>query len=172
MHGPSLSKQPTFRDATRLVSREISSEKRLQKSHTDDRSGSASDWLKQISFTVRPVRITTQIQVVTHLCSRFPDVISRGKTSGGVAKCRLFSQAGMAPCSPFCISSDKCRIKILVAKLHPYSLQTVRCYAWHQFESTLCSRQLRNLLLEQHSTIKTSFSVRFAYMNECVIPTI
>ena len=38
--------------------------------------GSASDWLKKISLTVRSIRITTKIWVVTHFCSRFSDVIS------------------------------------------------------------------------------------------------
>ena len=126
--------------------------------------GSASDWLKQISFTLRPIRMNTQIWVVKHFCSRFSDVISRGETSGGVAKCRLFSQADMAQRSPFCIFRDSCRIKVLLAKRHPYSLQTARCYAWHQFKSTLYSRQLRNLLLEQHTTIKTPFRAPFTYM--------
>ena len=37
--------------------------------------GSAYDWLKKISLTIRPIRITTQIWVVTHFCSRFSDVI-------------------------------------------------------------------------------------------------
>ena len=40
--------------------------------------GSTSKWLKQISHAARPIR-----------------------SSGGVAKCRLFSQAKMTPCSPF-----------------------------------------------------------------------
>ena len=97
----------------------MTSDKRSQKFHTDDRSGSASDWLKQISFTLRPIRITTQIWVVKHFCSRFSDVISRGETSGGVSKCRLFSQADMAQRSPFCIFRDSCRIKIILAKRHP-----------------------------------------------------
>ena len=71
--------------------------------------GSAYDWLKKISLTVRPIRITTQIWVVTHFCSRFSDVISRGETSRGVPKCRLFSQADMAACLPFCSSSAESR---------------------------------------------------------------
>ena len=128
--------------------------------------GSAYDRLKKISLAVRPIRITTQIWVVTHFCSRFSDVISRRETSRGVPKGRLFSQAVMAPCLPFYISSEQCRINILIARRYPYSLQAACCYAWHQFKSTLCSRQLRNLLLEQHTTIKTSFRVRFAYMDE------
>ena len=126
--------------------------------------GSAFDWLKQISFMLRPIRINTQIWVVKHFCSRFSDVISRWETSGGFAKCRLFSQADMAQRSPFCIFSDSCRIKILLAKRYPYWLQTTSCYAWHQFKSTLYSRQLRNLLLEQHTTIKTPFRAPFTYM--------
>ena len=98
------------------VSCEMTSEKRLQKFHTDDRSGSASDWLKKISFVVRP--ITIQNWVVTHFCSHFPGVISRGVTShcGGVSKCRPFFQVNLALHSPFCISSDSCRIKMLLAK--------------------------------------------------------
>ncbi|KAM7436852.1 hypothetical protein ABFA07_013429 [Porites harrisoni] len=102
--------------------------------------GSAYDWLKKISLTVRPIRITTQIWVVTHFCSSFSDVVSRVETSGGVPKCRLFSQADMAPSLSFCILRDSCRIKVLIARRYPYSLQTTRCYAWHQFKSTLYSR--------------------------------
>ena len=85
--------------------------------------GSAYDWLKKISLAVRPIRITTKIWVVTHFCIRFSGVISRGETSGGVVKCLLFSRANMAQRSPFCIFSDSCRIKILLAKRYPYSLQ-------------------------------------------------
>ena len=85
--------------------------------------GSASDWLRNISLAVRPIRITTQIWVVTHFCSRFSDVIWRGETSDGVVKCLLFSQADMAQRSSFCFSSDSCRIKVLLARRYPYSLQ-------------------------------------------------
>ena len=118
-------------------------------------------------FPSRAIRITTQNWIVTHFCSRFSDVISRGETSGGVAKCRLFSQADMALHSPFCIFRDSCRIKVLRAKRYPYWLQTTPCYLWHQFKSTLYGRQLRNLLLEQHTTIKNPFSraLTFTYMN-------
>ena len=148
MHRPSLNKQPSFRDLTIG----LPAKWRL----TNDCSnpilmtdlGSAFDWLKQISFMLRPIRINTQIWVVKHFCSRFSDVISRWETSGGFAKCRLFSQADMAQRSPFCIFSDPCRIKILSAKRYPYWLQTISCYAWHQFKSTFYSRWLRNLLLE------------------------
>ena len=41
--------------------------------------GSAYDWLKEISLTVRPIRITTQIWVVTHFCSRCSDLILFGE---------------------------------------------------------------------------------------------
>ena len=56
-----------------------------------------------------PVRSTTQICVVTRhqYCARFSKVISRGETSSGVVKCRLFprtstrrheeAQAGFSP---------------------------------------------------------------------------
>ena len=59
--------------------------------------GSASDWLKQISHATRPIRSTTQIWVVTHRqYGNFALVShesSRGETSSGIAKCRLFFQA-------------------------------------------------------------------------------
>ena len=51
-----------------LVSREMTSERRLQKSHTDVHHtdlGSASDWLKQISLATRPIRSNAQIRVMT-----------------------------------------------------------------------------------------------------------
>ena len=121
MHRPSLNKQPSFRDLTIG----FPAKWRL----TNDCSnpilmtdlGSAFDWLKQISFMLRPIRINTQIWVVKHFCSRFSDVISRGETSGCVAKCRLFSQANMALRLFLSISSDSCRIMILIR--YPYSLQ-------------------------------------------------
>ena len=51
-----------------LVSREMTSERRLQKFHTDVHNtdlGSASDWLKQISLATRPIRSNAQIRVMT-----------------------------------------------------------------------------------------------------------
>ena len=60
--------------------------------------GSASDWLNQISHAARPIRSTrTQIWVVTRHQYGISALVSQtsfgGETSGGVAKCRLFSQA-------------------------------------------------------------------------------
>ena len=58
--------------------------------------GSVSDWLKQISRAARPIRNSTQIWPVTrhkHGISALVFQISfRGKTSGRVEKCLLFSQ--------------------------------------------------------------------------------
>ena len=79
----------------------MTSEKRAQKFHTDDaslpRSGSASDWLNQISHAARPIRSTTQIWVVTCHQYGISALVSQmsfgGETSGSVAKCRLFFQA-------------------------------------------------------------------------------
>ena len=55
-----------------------------------------SSWMGNLLQPVRltktlPVRSTTQIWVVTRhqYCARFSKVISRGKTSSGVVKCRL-----------------------------------------------------------------------------------
>ena len=59
--------------------------------------GSASNRLKQISYTARPIRSTTQVWVVmphqygiSALASR---TSFRGETRGGIAKCWWFSQA-------------------------------------------------------------------------------
>ena len=80
----------------------MTSEKRAQKFHTDDaslpRSGySASNWLNQISHAARPIIGTTQIRVATRHQYGISALVSQtsigGETSGGVAKCRLFSQA-------------------------------------------------------------------------------
>ena len=79
----------------------MTSEKRARKFHTDDVSlpdlGSASDWLNQISQAARPIRSTIQIWVVTRHQYGISALVSQtsigGKTSGSVAKCRLFSQA-------------------------------------------------------------------------------
>ena len=77
----------------------MTSEKRAQKFHADDASdlGGVSDWLKQISHAARPIRNTTQIWVVARHQYGISALVSetpfRGETSGGVAKCRLFSQA-------------------------------------------------------------------------------
>ena len=57
-----------------------------------------SDWLKQISMQQNhAIRNITQIWVVTHhqygISALVSQTSSRGQTSGGIAKCRLFSQA-------------------------------------------------------------------------------
>ena len=61
--------------------------------------GSASYCLKQISLAARPIRSTTQIWVVTRhqygISALVPQTSFRRETSGGVTKCRLFSQANV-----------------------------------------------------------------------------
>ena len=80
----SLRKQPAFRDATTTITH-----------HYPDLSN-ASDWLKQISDAARPIRSSIQIWVVTRHQYGISAVVSQtsflGETSGGVAKCRLFSK--------------------------------------------------------------------------------
>ena len=67
--------------------------------------GGAPDWLKQFSRAARPIRSTTQIWVVTRHQYGISAVVSQtsfsqGKlVAGGVAKCRLFSQANKS--SPY-----------------------------------------------------------------------
>ena len=57
---------------------------------------SVSDWLKQISRAAQPIRITTQIWVVTRhqheISVLLTQKLFREKTSGVIAKCRLSSQ--------------------------------------------------------------------------------
>ena len=95
----SLRKQPTFGDATHFFPRQMTSEKRAQKFHTDDASldlGSASHWFNQISHAVRPIRSNTQFWVVTRHPYGISALLSQTsfgrETSRSVAKCRLFSQ--------------------------------------------------------------------------------
>ena len=93
----SLRKQSTF------LPRETTPKKRAQEFHADDATrhylefSSASDWLKQISEEVRPIRSTTQNVVVTRHqhgnCALASQTSFLGETSGGVAKSRLFSHA-------------------------------------------------------------------------------
>ena len=64
--------------------------------------GSASDWLKQISQVAQHdqyIRCTTQIWVVMRHQYEISALVSQmsicRETSGGVTKCRLFSQANI-----------------------------------------------------------------------------
>ena len=54
------------------------------------------DWMKQILLAVRQMKSATQIWVVTRhqygISKLVPQTSFRGKASGGVAKCRMFSQ--------------------------------------------------------------------------------
>ena len=56
--------------------------------------GSASDWLKQVSLAARPIRITTQIRVVTHhQYGRFvfvPETSVHRANRGGIANFFFF----------------------------------------------------------------------------------
>ena len=72
--------------------------------------GSASDWLNRISQAARPIRSTTQIWVVTRHQYGISALVSQtsfgGETSGGVAKCRLFSQVTFLPVCLVCFSAN------------------------------------------------------------------
>ena len=100
MVSDSLRKRPTFLDATTGLPakwrlRNECRNSRLMTRHYPD-LGSASDWLKQISRAARPIRSSIQIWVVTRHQYGISALVSQtsflGETSGGVAKCRLFSQ--------------------------------------------------------------------------------
>ena len=97
----SLRKQSTFRDAIAgfPAKRRLRNERRnsmlMTRHYVEFRS--ASDWLKQISEEVRPIRSTTQNVVVTRHqhgnCALASQTSFLGETSGGVAKSRMFSHA-------------------------------------------------------------------------------
>ena len=59
--------------------------------------GSASDRSCCVGNLIQQIRSTTQIWVVTRhqygICALVSQTSFRGETVGGVAKCRLFSQA-------------------------------------------------------------------------------
>ena len=101
----SLTKQTTFRDATGGFPAKWRrrNERRNSRHYTD--LGNASDWLMQISQTARPIRSTTQIWVVTRhqygISALISQTLFRGKTTDGVAKFRLFSQANCLPISMY-----------------------------------------------------------------------
>ena len=77
----------------RQFPREITSEKRAEKFHTDDASLPRSDWL-EICFN-QP-HLGNDTSSVWNFCTRFWDVISRGN-QWRWRKCRHFSQAMVSP---------------------------------------------------------------------------
>ena len=94
-------KQPTFGDATTGFPAKwrLRNERRnsiLMTRHYPD-LGSASDWSYRKGKLLLPIKSTTQIRAVTRRQYGISALVSqtsfRGETSGGVAKCRLFSQA-------------------------------------------------------------------------------
>ena len=82
-------------------SRQLTSEKRAQKFHTEtchypDLDG-ASNWSCRVGNLIQPIRSTTEIWIVTRHQYGISALVSQtsfgGETSGSIAKCRLFSQA-------------------------------------------------------------------------------
>ena len=92
---PSQRKQGRFRYTTTS----FPAKRTTAKIHTDDvlrydpDLGSASDWLKRISFAAPPIRSTAQIWVVIRHQYGFSALVPRSSIRGGVARCGLFSQA-------------------------------------------------------------------------------
>ena len=100
-----LRKQPTFGDATTVSPAKwrLRNERRnslLMTRHSPD-LGSASDWLCGVGNLIQAIRGTTQIWGLTRHQYGIFVLVSQtsfgGKTSGSVAKCRLFSQAKCRP---------------------------------------------------------------------------
>ena len=97
----------------------MKSEKRAQKFHTDD--ASLVLLIGEVNFTRgTTIRSTTQISVVTRhqygISARVSKTSFRVETSGGVAECRLFSQASSGQArgdSRFQISERKLRKRFL-----------------------------------------------------------
>ena len=97
----SLRKQPTFGDATSSFPAKWRVRNGRRNSIPMTRlypdMGSASDWSCRVGNLIQAIRRTTQIWVVTRHQYGISALVSKtsfgGETSGGVAKCRLFSQA-------------------------------------------------------------------------------
>ena len=97
----SLRKQTTSRDATNgfPAKQRLRNERRnsiLMTPHYPD-LGNAFDWSCRVGHLLQPIRSTIQIWVVTRHQYGISALISQRvfclETSGGVARCRLFSQA-------------------------------------------------------------------------------
>jgi len=102
---PSPRKQPAFHDATTgfHVKWRLRNERRnstLMTYHYPDLD-SASDWSYRVGNLLQPIRSSTWIWVVTRHQHGISVLISqtsfRWETSGGVAKCGLFSRAIPSP---------------------------------------------------------------------------
>ena len=69
------------------------------------------DWSCRMGYLLQPIRSTTQVWEVARYQNGISALVSqtsfRGKTSGGVAKCRLFSQATLY----LCCCRRLCRLK-------------------------------------------------------------
>ena len=97
----SLRKQSRFGDTTTGFPRKWNKGRNsiLMTRHYPD-LGSACDWSCRVGNLIQPIRGTTQIWVVTRHQQGISALVSQtpfgGKTSGSVAKCRLFSQASSA----------------------------------------------------------------------------
>ena len=89
-----LRTQPTFRDASNGFLTEWRLRNKRRNSILMSRP---SDWTCRVGHLLHPIRSTIQIWVVTCHQYRISALVSqtsvRGKTTGGVVKCRLFSQA-------------------------------------------------------------------------------
>ena len=85
--------------------------------------GSVSDWLKQISRAARTIRNTTHTWVLTRHQYRISALVSqtsfRGKTSGRVVECLLFSQARLLLTFPV-INFLFCFLCLITAPFHCY----------------------------------------------------
>ena len=100
----SLTKQPTFRDATTGFPAKWRLRNKCRNSILMMRHypglGGASDWLCSVGNLLQPIRspmhpgLGSDTSSEWNFCSHFSDVISRG-TNGGVTKCQLFSQASL-----------------------------------------------------------------------------
>ena len=90
--GDQPEKTADIRDATTGFPAKMTSEKAVQKIHTGDPLGSASDWLKQIPRMARPIKSTTQIWVVTRHQYTISELVSQtsfhGETNSGIVKCQ------------------------------------------------------------------------------------
>ena len=96
--------------------------------------GSASDWLKQISHAARPYQKHYPDLGVTHHQYGISVIVSRTsfvrETIGGVAKCRLFSQASFRTTRVIMITTVFKKINFLKSL---YAFILVRPWGHHSF---------------------------------------
>ena len=162
-----LRKQPTFGDATTVSPAKwrLRNERRnslLMTRHSPDLV-SASDWLCGVGNLIQAIRGTTQIWGLTRHQYGIFVLVSQtsfgGKTSGSVAKCRLFSQAKCRPTVLFFANN----IRFMRKRNHSFLLLAI-ALAWKmadRFASQRCSLKKQTWWSNDKTIIENSFTPKY-----------